>query len=256
MPRTLSTLVHPSGKLEKIRVLLLEDDETSAYLISRVLEKEAVEIQWVTNSEACFVAMDAFEPHILIADIVLRDSSLNGIEVCRRVKTLYPHVQVMLISGITDSFDIVSGLESGAEDYLTKPIDADLLRARVRVLLRRLKTEQDRRPGKPPVLCSGSLSVHFHSRKVYSGEQELPLRRKEFDLLAYLLKHCGRVISREELLRQVWGNQELSDRTIDTHIQRLRQKLESYPETGDLIETLRGVGYRFKGSTHLPPNQA
>jgi two-component system alkaline phosphatase synthesis response regulator PhoP len=256
MPKSLSASARFSDRPEKIRVLLLEDDETSAYLISRILEKESVQTQWIRNSDSCFMAMDVFSPHILIADIMLKDSPLNGIEVCRRIKAIYPRVQVMLISGITDPFDIVSGLESGAEDYLTKPVDIDLLRARIRVMLRRFNTSQSTASPNQYELCSGLLSMNFNSRKVFWGEQEMLLRRKEFDLLAYLLKHNGRVISREELLEFIWGGSDVSDRTIDTHIQRLRQKLEQFSEAKDLIETLRGVGYRYKGNSSTRPAQA
>ncbi|PIQ24648.1 DNA-binding response regulator [bacterium (Candidatus Blackallbacteria) CG17_big_fil_post_rev_8_21_14_2_50_48_46] len=245
---TLQNTIRKADSTDRTRVLILEDDEISAALIARVLQNESVEVQWITDSESCFMAIDIFKPHILISDILLDESSLNGIEVCQRVKTISPQILVMLISGISDTFEIVSGLEAGAEDYIVKPIEPAQLRARFRVLLRRLAQDNN---SSDQAMVSGKFSLNFQKRKVFWAGVEIDMRRREFDLLAYLVKHSGRVITRDELLEFVWSDPQVGGRTVDTHIQRLRRKLNKITEGEELIETSRGIGYFFKGQVEI-----
>lgn len=232
---------------DRIDVMLVEDSPVYAKLVQEVLQPESVNLTWVRTAAACQQALQEHHHRILILDIVL-PGGINGIELCHQLKQQDPQLQIMLMSGLDSTFDKVSGLENGADDYVTKPFDPSEFRARFRVLKRRVSNSSPALlPGASETIVAGELCIYPSQRKIQLQGQELELRRREFELLYYLVQHSGEVCRREELLTAIWPEPDVTIRTVDTHIQRLRQKLQDSAEEPRYIETLRGVGYRFCG---------
>jgi len=230
---------------ERMNVMLVEDSSVCAQLVREVLQPENVNLIWLRDAVAFQASFEKEKPDILILDIVL-PGNMSGVELCYQVKQSFPHIQIMLMSGLNSTFDKVTGLESGADDYVSKPFEPSEFRARFRVLKRRLtKKQTSELNSENEQIQVGELKIYPSQRKVYLKTQELVLRRREFELLYYLVQHAGEVCSREELLNAIWPEPGIVIRTVDTHIQRLRQKLQDSVEQPQFIETLRGVGYRF-----------
>lgn len=226
-----------------MNVLILEDSEVQARLIEDCLKPEQIEIRSVRTAADCYAAVEEKVPDIIICDILLPGGG-NGLEVCRDLKRSHPHLQFMVLSCLDSTFDKIQGLETGAEDYITKPFDPVELRARFRVLRRR--AEYLSSPNKPGSFHIRGLELVPATREVFLNQLPVELRRREFDILHYLMRHAGEVISRDTLLNEVWHSHEISERSIDPHIQRLRDKLGDSGDDPQYIETIRGVGYRFR----------
>jgi two-component system alkaline phosphatase synthesis response regulator PhoP len=177
---------------------------------------------------------------------------MDGLEICRRVRRevgnpSVSRVPILILTARDEEIDKVVGLEVGADDYLTKPFSMHELLARVKALLRRSEmaaTATD----VPPLLESGDLVVDLGGRRVTQAGQPLRLKRREFDLLAYFVRHAGQVLSRDRLLRHVWGYDSIGDtRTVDVHVRWLRSKIELDPTTPQRLQSVRGIGYVFAG---------
>ncbi|MCS6869527.1 response regulator transcription factor [Thermus sp.] len=181
-------------------------------------------------------------PDLVILDLIL--PGMDGFEVCRILRR-ESTVPILILTARDEEVDRVLGLELGADDYVTKPFSMRELVARVKALLRRASMAQQMPPRR---LESGDLVLDLEGRKATKGGQPLPLKPKEFDLLAYLMAHKGKAFSREHLLTEVWGYDYTGEsRTVDVHIRWLREKIEKDPANPVRIITLRGVGYRFEG---------
>ena len=254
-------------------VLVVDDEMAVRETIAFNLRREGLEVaQATTGSEALAKARE-LDPDAIVLDVMLPE--MTGYEVCRSVRE-FSAVPILLLSARGEEIDRVVGLEIGADDYLTKPFAMRELVARVRAMLRRNRMVKDMavRAGErdspdstlgttpPPVRGTtatadarqsqvvGPIEIDHPRRAVRVRGQDVTLTSKEFDLLAYLVKHPGIVLSRDALLREVWGYQHRVDtRTVDVHIRWLRQKIEEYPSEPVLIMTVRGHGYRFVGGT-------
>jgi DNA-binding response OmpR family regulator len=220
-------------------ILLVEDDDAIASGLMRVLDSQGLPVRRLARGAGAVAAADA-EVELVILDLGLPD--IDGIEVCRRLRRARPELAIFILSARDQELDIVAGLDAGADDYLVKPFRLAELLARVRANLRRVAEHAPETAAEP--LHAGSVRVDIAARRAWSGEDELVLRPKEFDLLALLAANAGRVVTRERIMREVWNTDWLgSTKTLDTHILSLRGKLDA-----DAIATLRGVGYRFEAT--------
>ncbi|HEY1909945.1 MAG TPA: response regulator transcription factor [Vicinamibacterales bacterium] len=223
------------------RVLIVEDEQDIAGLIKHTLERGGeAEAQIVGSGDAALKAIGERPPDLVILDLNL--PVLGGLEVCRilRSRADMPHVPIIMLTARTSEDDRVSGLEHGADDYVTKPFSLRELSARVRAVLRRGVNGAERRPGG----YSGEhLVADFDAIAITVDGEPVRLTRREFELLHYLVQNKNRVVSRDRLLERVWGYERLVEtRSVDVHVGRLRSKLRS---AGRQIETVVGLGYRF-----------
>ena len=223
------------------RILTVEDDERIRTAVRMALEEEGWDVEETANGEE---ALDAFRRQP--ADVVLIDIMLPGIdgfEVCRNIRRL-GDVPIVMVTARSDSHDVVAGLEAGADDYLRKPFDPKELSARIRALLRRVRSD-DVQPNRIHV---GDLEVLPEEGVVRQAGDEVHLTRTEFRLLLELAAADGRVLSREDLLEKVWGYDYFGDgRLVDVHVRRLRTKIEPDPGNPRYVTPIRGMGYKFQG---------
>ncbi|MGH3811013.1 MAG: response regulator transcription factor, partial [Pseudonocardiaceae bacterium] len=214
-------------------VLLVEDDTGIAEPLSRALQREGHEVVVVGDGHTALARAVEEEVDLLVLDLGL--PGMDGLDVCRRLRRVRPDVPVLMLTARTDEVDFVVGLDAGADDYVAKPFRLAELLARVRALLRR---------SAPDALQVGGVRMDLAGHRVLIEGTEIGLANKEFELLRVLLARPGQVVSREEILREVWNDPELkSSKTLDMHISWLRRKIGS-----GRIATVRGVGFRFDAS--------
>jgi two-component system response regulator MprA len=219
------------------RVLIVEDDEEIADVLRRSLRNEGYEARAAADGPAGLEVAAEFNPDLIILDLGL--PGMDGIEVCRRFRE-QGDVPILMLTARSEVEDRVAGLDSGADDYLVKPFERQELLARIRALLRR------RPPRGSASLTVGDLSLNPDTREVRRGDREIELTNREFELLEYLMRNERLVISREQLLDEVWGYDPLAaTNTIDVFISNLRRKLEAGGESR-LLHTKRGAGYTIK----------
>ncbi len=226
-------------------VLVVEDEQELAALVRRELELVGHRVTSAKDGPSAVDMALSQNPDIVILDIML--PGFDGIEVTRRIRAA-KSVPILMLTARATELDKVLGLELGADDYLTKPFSMRELQARVGAILRRTEIirEQSRPRDTKDVMSFPGLTVDTTAHEVTSGGERILLTATEFSLLKLLASNQGRVFSREFLLEEVWGNDAVVfDRTIDSHIQRLRKKLGGPDSPGDFIETVWGVGYRF-----------
>jgi DNA-binding response OmpR family regulator len=218
------------------RLLLAEDDEGIREPLARALEREGYAVDEVADGGDAARRGEDDEYDLLVLDIGL--PTLDGLEVCRRVRAARPRVPILILTAQSDELDIVEGLDAGADDYVPKPFRLGELAARVRALLRRAA---------PTELQARGVRVDPDARRAFRDEQELALTPKEFDLLALLLENAGSVVRRERLMSDVWDENWFgSTKTLDVHMSALRRKLGDDGADPELITTVRGVGFRFE----------
>ena len=224
-----------------IRKILVVDDEPSLQkMLAHALEREGFQVQAAADGEEALEAFKAYEPHLIILDIML--PKLDGTEVCRRIRA-QSDVPIIMLTAKDDEIDRVVGLELGADDYVTKPFAVRELVARVRAIMRRAAVPAGQRPDE---LNYDGLRINLPSRRVSVGGEEVDLTYTEFELLVTLASSPGRVFSRSALLHRVWGDEFRDERTVDVHIRHLREKIERDPRNPEFIHTARGVGYVFR----------
>ncbi len=221
--------------------LLLVDDEPRIRRVLRLaLEDEGYEVAEAANGFDALAALRREPPDVVLLDLMLPDR--DGFTVCREIRRT-SDVPVIMVTARTDSHDVVAGLEAGADDYVTKPLVAKELSARIRALLRRVEPANARQLN---LLVVGDLQIDVAGAEVTRGDTVLPLTRTEFKLLAELAGAEGKVLSREQLLSKVWGYGYFGDsRIVDVHIRRLRLKIEHDPASPKHLVTARGLGYRL-----------
>ena len=222
------------------RVLIVEDDPTLRSTLALTLEAHGYSAEAFPDATGLVEQVRSHDPQLVILDVML--PGLDGLTACRALRTADLNVPVLMLTARSGDLDKIVGLESGADDYVTKPFSTGELLARVRALLRRTPTAHTNR------LECGDLVIDLIARRTTRDGQELKLTHKEFSLLAELVRNRGVVLSRDLLLEKLWGYDYLGDsRTVDVHIRWLRQKIEPDPSLPTRIVTIRGVGYRFDG---------
>ena len=225
------------------RILLVDDEHSIQTLLTYPLRKDGYEVVSALDGRQ---ALDLFAEQrfdLVVLDLML--PKLDGIEVCRRLRSR-SQVPIIMLTAKDDEIDKVLGLEMGADDYITKPFSVREFRSRVRAALRRAEMPSDR-PAEAQPIVSGELEIDFERRAVTARGEAVRLTYVEFEILAALAGAPGRVMTRELLLEQVWGDSAYRDpRTIDVHIRHLREKLEHDPREPEYLFTVRGVGYRFR----------
>ncbi|NWF85501.1 MAG: response regulator transcription factor [Bryobacteraceae bacterium] len=225
------------------RILLIEDEPGLVLTLTDRLEGEGYEVESRTDGESGVERALAGGVDLILLDIGLPKKS--GFEVCRRVREAGSQAPILMLTARGQIVDKVVGLKTGADDYVTKPFDMMELLARIEALLRRASAPA---AAMQETVKFGDIEVDTRKAQVRRGGEPVPMSMREYELLKYLVAHRGRVVSRDELLREVWGYEpSVASRTVDTHVGWLRQKLESDAAEPQWIVTVRGVGYRFDG---------
>lgn len=217
------------------RVLLAEDDPSIAEPLARALRREGYDV-FVSDDGAGALQIVSQGMDMVLLDLGLPD--MDGLEVCRRIRTDGLTIPVLILTARADEVDTVVGLDAGADDYVTKPFRLAELLARVRALMRR---------GPSEVRGTMGVRIDVGSRQAWLGDRELQLTAKEFELLRVLLRDAGKVVSRVDLMREIWSAEWWhSTKTLDMHVSWLRRKLGDDAANPQYISTVRGVGFRFE----------
>ncbi|CAB4330361.1 unannotated protein [freshwater metagenome] len=218
------------------RILVIEDDQSIAEIVGILLRGEGFEVSYCADGLQAITAFKAVAPDLVLLDLML--PGRDGIDVCRAIRES-SGVPIVMLTARSDSADVVTGLESGADDYIVKPIKNEELLARIRARLRSIET---------PILNEiqiGDLVIDIAGHSVKRGSKEISLTVLEFKLLLTLAKRPWQVFSRELLLEEVWEYQHAADtRLVNVHVQRLRAKIEIDPDHPEIVVTVRGVGYK------------
>ena len=240
------------------KILVVDDEAVLVETIAYNLEQAGYQVITAADGGSALEAARRETPDLVILDLMLPE--MDGLEVCRQLRREHTTatIPIMMLTAKGDEIDKVVGLEVGADDYVTKPFGRRELLARVRALLRRAgyppagddhasqeTTGEVPRPSRE--LVAGPLRIDLAGRRVNCRGQDLELQPKQFDLLTYLVRNRGTVLTRDQLLQNVWGYDYVGDtRTVDVHVRWLREKLEEDPANPKLIQTVRGVGYCFR----------
>src|ERR1700674_1341368 len=224
----------------KSKVLVVDDEAHIVELARIYLSREGYEVEGVGDGSQALARFNQLKPDLVILDIMLPGT--DGLTICKEIRK-QSQVPIIMLTARDDITDKVVGLEVGADDYLTKPFHPQELVARAKALLRRARVE----PDQPKLIRAGKLEVDLERHEVRHGKAKVQLRPKEFDLLSLLARHPGRVFQRSELLDLVWGYDFPGyTRTVDVHVQQLREKLAAASITDPSIQTVWGVGYRLE----------
>ena len=233
----MSTIKH-----SQISALLVDDDAKLCGLLRDYLEGFGFSLDVAEDASSGLEKAVANEYDVILLDMMLPD--MDGFKVIEYIDK--EETAVIFLTALQDVMDKVKGLKLGAEDYIVKPFGVKEVCARVRAVLRR--TENQVAPQQEEKIKGGDITVDIVSHTVTKGDKSIELTAKEFDLLVMLMRNSGRVLTRDTLLDRVWGVEYFGDtRTVDVHVRYLRQKIEDNPDTPQLLQTVRGVGYKFVG---------
>jgi two-component system response regulator RegX3 len=225
-------------------VLIVEDEESLADPLAFLLRKEGFEATVVGDGPSALAEFDRVGADIVLLDLML--PGMSGTDVCKQLRTR-SGVPVIMVTARDSEIDKVVGLELGADDYVTKPYSARELIARIRAVLRRGSDTDLEGNGESRVLEAGPVRMDVERHIVLVNGQAVTLPLKEFDLLEYLLRNSGRVLTRGQLIDRVWGADYVGDtKTLDVHVKRLRSKIESDPAKPEHLVTVRGLGYKLE----------
>ena len=225
------------------RVLIVEDEESFADPLAFLLRKEGFTTAVAITGQQALEEFDRNGADIVLLDLML--PGMSGTDVCRQLRTRSA-VPVIMVTARDGEIDKVVGLELVADDYVTKPYSARELIARIRAVLRRGGDDAEAALGGPAVLAAGPVRMDVERHTVTVAGEEIPLPLKEFDLLEYLLRNVGRVLTRGQLIDRVWGADYVGDtKTLDVHVKRLRAKIEPDPSAPQHLLTVRGLGYKY-----------
>ena len=222
------------------RALVIDDEVHFRYFLRVLLEKAGFAVKMARNGIEALDVLRSWRPDVITLDVMMPE--IDGLTACRTIRE-FSDVPIIMLTARTEDMDKLLGFEHGADDYLTKPFNILELKARIRALLRRsggLENQNNR-------ITAGSLTVDTQERNVYKDGKPVELTAREFDLVELLIRNPNRVYSRENLLDLIWSYEYRSDiRTVDVHIRRIREKLETVPAEPEYIMTKWGVGYYFK----------
>jgi two-component system alkaline phosphatase synthesis response regulator PhoP len=222
----------------KSKVLLVDDEEDILEFLTYNLKKEGYEVASASGGEEALVAVKKFRPDLIILDIMM--PGMDGIEVCREIRNMPEHKNTLIafLTARGEDYTQIRALETGGDDYITKPIKPGVFISRVKAILRRSKSEGD---AVEQVLEVGDLKIDTEKIMVERGNEQIELAKKEFELLSLLASKPGKVFKRTEILNKVWGSDVIvGNRTIDVHIRKLREKIGQ-----EYIKTVKGIGYKF-----------
>jgi DNA-binding response OmpR family regulator len=223
------------------RILVVDDDPTVSDVVRRYLERAGLMVTLAADGYAALRAFDADRPDLIVLDLML--PGVDGLEVARRLRARPDPVPIVMLTALGEEADRVLGLEIGADDYVTKPFSPRELTLRIQSILRRTA---NRPADRFEVLVDGDLEIDEARRAARRGGHDLALTMREFDLLAFLVRHPGRAFTRAQLLEQVWGWTFGDQSTVTVHMRRLREKVEDDPAKPSRIVTVWGVGYRWE----------
>lgn len=233
------------------RILVIEDENDISQLVRLHLEDIGCEVKQAFDGIVGLAEAEAQPYDLIVLDLKL--PGLDGLEVCRRLRSQARYTPILMLTSKSSELDRVLGLEMGADDYLTKPFSVMELTARAKAIFRRvgmLGARAQAQDGK--LIAARDLSIDVERHNVTVRGQPVDLTAKEFDLLTWFARHPGRVYSREQLLDQVWGYQHSGyDHTVNSHINRLRAKIERDPQNPEYILTVWGVGYKFSEGSRI-----
>jgi two-component system alkaline phosphatase synthesis response regulator PhoP len=224
------------------RILVIEDEPQMRLGLRDNLELEGYEVETAADGEEGLAKASSFSPDLVILDIML--PKRNGFDVCRELRARSAMVPIVMLTARSAETDKVLGLELGADDYVTKPFSITELLARLRAVLRRAGGPK----GAADLVRIGDLEIDFKLHQARRGKNRVDFTAREFDLLRYFVQHTGEVVTREQILNEVWGYEEFpTTRTIDNFVAKLRQKIERAPHAPEHILTIHGSGYKFVG---------
>ncbi len=228
----------------KQKILIVDDDENIAELISLYLTKECFDTKIVYNGEDALTAFDTYQPNLVLLDLML--PGIDGYQVCREIRAR-SSTPVIMLSAKGEVFDKVLGLELGADDYIMKPFDSKEMVARVRAVLRRYQPSRNETAGGEKAKCVEyeGISINLTNYSVMCDGQHVEMPPKELELLYCLAASPNQVFTREQLLDRIWGYEYIGDtRTVDVHIKRLSEKIKDHPHWS--LSTVWGIGYKFE----------
>ena len=226
------------------RVLVVDDEKLIVKGIRFSLEQDGMEVTCAYDGEEALIFAREQQFDIILLDIML--PKLSGFEVCQQIREFY-NVPIIMLTAKGDDMDKILGLEYGADDYITKPFNILEVKARIKAIIRRT-AKQEKKADTAGRIQAGDMTIERDNRRVYIEGREINLTAKEFDVLELLATHPNQVYSREKLLTMVWGADYPGDaRTVDVHIRRLREKVETNSSEPKYVHTKWGVGYYFKG---------
>jgi DNA-binding response OmpR family regulator len=222
------------------RILIADDEPSIVMAVRDELNFEGFEVHAASDGPGALSAAREFRPDVLLLDLML--PGMNGFDVCRRLRPERPDLWIIMLTARGQEADRVTGFEVGADDYVTKPFSLRELIGRIRVGLRRSAN----RPAQTNSRAFGDIEVDLGTRRVLKGGVDVPLTRKEFEILVLLVQRAGDVVTRDEFLNALWGEDVyVTHRTVDTHVSMLRKKLEADPNNPAYFLGVRGLGYRF-----------
>jgi DNA-binding response OmpR family regulator len=222
------------------KILIIEDEKDMVTGLMFNLEARDYNVIVAYDGETGYQKALEEQPDLVILDLML--PKLNGYEVCKRLKKEIPDLPIIMLTAKSQEAEIITGLELGADDYITKPFSVLELLARIKALFRRIKSGSEI----PEMHRFGNLEINFKKYEARKKGKPIKLSPREYELLKWFIEREGEIVSRDELLNQVWGYDSFPNtRTIDTHIAKLRHKIEDNPEEPKLIVTIHGIGYKF-----------
>jgi DNA-binding response OmpR family regulator len=228
---------------DRPRILFVEDEQSISAPFSKALEREGFEPHVAATAARALQLQEQLEPDLILLDLHLPDG--DGRDVCRTIRAR-SSVPIIILTARGTETDRIVGLELGADDYVVKPFSGPEVIARMRAVLRRVQPAADDTAPEEPISI-GDLHVDLAARRASLNDEELQLSRKEFDLLAELIRNAGRVVTREQLMDRVWDENWFgSTKTLDVHVRWLRGKLGETAENASYVQTVRGVGFRFR----------
>ena len=226
-----------------IKILVVEDEKSFSEPLAYLLGREGYEVEVAADGNEALLKFEKLGADLVLLDLML--PGLNGTEVCRQIRQT-SNVPIIMLTAKDDEVDKVVGLELGADDYVTKPYSSRELVARVKAVLRR-GTESVGNSGDARILEVGQLKLDIDRHSITFNQENISLPLKEFELLEFLMRNAGRVLTRDQLIDRIWGSDYVGDtKTLDVHIKRLRSKFEKDPANPELIQTVRGLGYKLE----------